>query len=504
MNDGRMNDMFKQMDELFAKVDNLTLKIDTIKKEHKKEINKLKKEHEKEIKVFKEQLKERDKKIEKLENENQKLKTEVTRLKNQNKKDSSNSNRPSGTNGYKKVITNRREKSEKKQGGQEGHKGNSLGKERLEKILKKENIKINKPVEINKNEKNKNMKPYKTTVIDINIEVTATEYLYYPDENGNFNVPQKHKKHIVYGDNLKALAVDLMYESYNSTDATQNIILSITDNSIELPKSTLINWSKEMKEKLMPEVEKIEEELLGSYYAHCDESQIRVNSKAYSEVCASTKTHTRMWSMKSKKHEELGKINFFKSFMGIIIKDGTDLYNGFGIGFSQCISHIQRYLKGIYDFVDHKGPRKMAKFLTKYNNYRKELIQKGRKKFGKSEYEKIIKEYDNIIKDWKKEWMSDTKNSEYDNERKLLTRMEEDDKEQILYFLKDFKVPSTNNQAETDQRNIKIKQKIGKFRSETGAEIYAIIRSCINTYKKQGINVYNAFIKAFKDETVIA
>ena len=75
----------------------------------------------------------------------------------------------------------------------------------------------------------------------------------------------------------------------------------------------------------------------------------------------------------------------------------------------------------------------------------------------------IIKEYDNIIKDWKKEWMSDTKNSEYDNKRKLLTRMEEDDKEQILYFLKDFKVPATNNQAETDQRNIKIKQKNWKI-----------------------------------------
>ena len=52
--------------------------------------------------------------------------------------------------------------------------------------------------------------------------------------------------------------------------------------------------------------------------------------------------------------------------------------------------------------------------------------------------------------------------------------------------------------------NIKIKQKIGKFRSEAGAEIYAIIRSCINTYKKHGINVYRALIKAFKDETIIA
>lgn len=100
--------------------------------------------------------------------------------------------------------------------------------------------------------------------------------------------------------------------------------------------------------------------------------------------------------------------------------------------------------------------------------------------------------------------MEDKTNPEYDNERKLLSRMEDSDKEQILYFLKDFKVPATNNAVETDQRNIKIKQKIGKFRSDVGAEIYAIIRSCINTYKKQGINVYQALIKAFKDETVIA
>ena len=211
-----------------------------------------------------------------------------------------------------------------------------------------------------------------------------------------------------------------------------------------------------------------------------------------------------MWTMKSKKHEELEKINFFKSFMGVIIKDGTDLYNGFGIAFSQCISHIQRYLKGIYDFVNHKGPKKMSEFLTKYNDNRKELIEKGIKEFKKKEYDKIIKEYDEIIKSWKKEWMSDENNPQYDEERKLLSRMEDSDKEQILYFLKDFKVPATNNPVETDQRNIKMKQKIGKFRSEAGAEIYAIIRSCINTYKKQGINVYHAFIKMFKGETIIA
>lgn len=77
------------------------------------------------------------------------------------------------------------------------------------------------------------------------------------------------------------------------------------------------------------------------------------------------------------------------------------------------------------------------------------------------------------------------------------------DRDEILYFLKDFNVPSTNNQAERDQRNAKIKQKIGKWRSKDGAKNYAIIRSSINTYKKNDINVLEALISSFNDETII-
>ena len=95
-------------------------------------------------------------------------------------------------------------------------------------------------------------------------------------------------------------------------------------------------------------------------------------------------------------------------------------------------------------------------------------------------------------------------NPVYDDERKLLSRFEdEQESEQILYFLKDFQIPATNNQAETDQRHLKIKQKIGKFRSCGSAYDYAIIRSCINTYKKNGIDVFEAIKSAFKNEAVI-
>ena len=118
MSKGQMNDMFRQMEELFSKVNKLENDLDIQKQQHKKEIKKLKKEHKKEINQLNKKILEKDKQIEKLTSENQKLKTEIIRLKNQNKKDSSNSSKPSRTNGFKKVITNRREKSDKKQGGQ--------------------------------------------------------------------------------------------------------------------------------------------------------------------------------------------------------------------------------------------------------------------------------------------------------------------------------------------------------------------------------------------------
>ena len=46
-------------------------------------------------------------------------------------------------------------------------------------------------------------------------------------------------------------------------------------------------------------------------------------------------------------------------------------------------------------------------------------------------------------------------------------------------------------------------KKIGKFRSETGAELYAEIRSCINTYKKQNYSPFNMLLKSFNGELQI-
>ena len=102
----------------------------------------------------------------------------------------------------------------------------------------------------------------------------------------------------------------------------------------------------------------------------------------------------------------------------------------------------------------------------------------------------------------------------YDDELKLFTRLKYDnkkmdskirgDRDEILYFLKDFNVPSTNNDAESSQRGVKIKQKIGKFRSEEVASNYLIIKSCILTFKKQNLDILNSIKQLFDGKTILA
>lgn len=436
---------------------------------------------------------------------------EILRLKSKNDKDSSNSSKPSSTNGFKKVITNRREKSNKKQGAQKFHKGHKLD-HKLEQFISSGDIE-EEIIEVNKTEKNQNKRYIEKVVIDIKITKTLKRYRYYPDENGKYNIPVYHNQNVQYGSNIKATSINLMNNLYNSTDGVARFMSDITNNGITVSKGTLINWTNEISKKLTPQINQIEEKLLDSYYLNHDESQIKINGNGYNILCACNNKYTRLWSSEYKSQDAIDEIGFLPNFQGVIVKDGTELYNKYGCFLAQCISHIQRYLKGIYDFINHKAPKKMSEFLSKCNNKRNELINKKIMSFSLEEYNSLIDEYDAIIDEWEAELRNDLDNYLFDDELNLWTRMKYDnkkidktirgDKEEILYFLKDFQVPSTNNQAETSQRGVKIKQKIGKFRSVEGAENYSIIKSCMLTYKKNDINVLSALVSAFDNKPVI-
>ena len=171
MSKGRINDFYTQYENLVSKFEE--------QKRISKETNEL-------VKTLNNTIKSLNETINNLQKENQDLKEEILRLKSKNDRDSSNSSKPSSTNGYKKVITNRREKSDKNKGGQKGHKPHSLNN-KLDQFIKSGDVE-EEIIEINKNENNKNKRYIEKVVIDLKITKVVKRYRYYPDTNGKYNI----------------------------------------------------------------------------------------------------------------------------------------------------------------------------------------------------------------------------------------------------------------------------------------------------------------------------
>ena len=75
-------------------------------------------------------------------------------------------------------------------------------------------------------------------------------------------------------------------------------------------------------------------------------------------------------------------------------------------------------------------------------------------------------------------------------------------KQEVLLFLNDLAVPFTNNEAEQDLRMTKTRQKVsGCFRTLEGAENFCILRTVIETARKQGLDILTT-LKAGLQQTL--
>ena len=134
--------MYKQLEEVMKKCDSLSQQIKIVKKDVTLELNAKfnieRNKYESKIEQLESKVDALTKENTLLKEENKKLKNEVDRLKSQVNKDSNNSSNPpsSDIKPNKRDIPNNREKSNKKVGGQKGHKGFNLCKKDVEEKIR--------------------------------------------------------------------------------------------------------------------------------------------------------------------------------------------------------------------------------------------------------------------------------------------------------------------------------------------------------------------------------
>lgn len=517
---------------LVAKLEKALAKLDMVEQEnqeYKKEVSKLKTEKEileknntklgqiatkrcdelyneiaklnQEVVAANDKKKEDAKTIKKLEKTIEKLKDVISDLKASKIKNSTNSSKPSSTNGYKRVIQNNRVKSGKLKGGQKGREGKTL--KVIENVDEIKDIYGEKKCECG-GQIIYEIEYIKKQLIDIENSLKTIEHRYHKGvckkcgKEYKPNIPKELANPVQYSSKLKIFVPMIKNISNMSVETTKSVFNALFKG---LPIST--GWIHKQDEILakecIPVVENIKEYLSNVKVAHADETGVKIDTKLGSCICFSNLKAVVYGIFSNKSKESFDEFEVFNKFSGILMHDHNKTYYMYAaMEHAECNVHICRYLQFVIDMFQRNGAKKLKEFLL--NIYKEKLtaISEGKTGFSDKRITEIEEEYFDILNKWEKEYNESIKDKNkktraLKEEYNLFTRLKEYFKEH-LRFVKDFQVPFSNNEAERNLRKIKIKLNISKkFGNLECARNFAIIKSIIETAKKQNMDILYVF-----------
>lgn len=434
----------------------------------------------------------------------------IHELKEQLNKNSKNSSKPPSSDGYNKPTPkSQRKPSGKKPGGQRGHEGS------------------HRAMSTNPNEIVRHMPSgcsdcshfqmcretacvaERRHVIDAVVTVNVIEHqqlelpicmLHGDNRKGDF--PADVKATIQYGANLQALAVALNTVGAVSIKRTHEILSGVFN--IPLATGTISNMVKRCAETVSETVNAIKQKVINSEVGHFDETGTRVDKKLWWVHGASNSEFTYLSISPKRGQAGMEECGVLPSFQGIAVHDCWAPYWHYaGIHHAVCNAHILRELTGITEnYPEQKWTPAFIKFLLEMKMVKDKAVEAGKEQLSYYYLRKFDKRYEELIKQAKEENpLPPVTEKKRGRQKKgtilaLIERLEKY-KASVCLFIRDFKVPFDNNQAERDIRMIKVKTKVsGCFRSKDGARDYLKIMSFVGTAHKQGHNAYEAIKNA--------
>lgn len=424
-------------------------------------------------------------------------------------KNSRNSSKPPSSDGLTKPSpTSLRQKTGKKRGGQAGHDGTCLST-----LCDPDEVEQHMPAACQGCPHYEQCKgtaclAEARSIIDAVVTVTITEHqamsvicpLCGQTLHGEF--PVNVRGPIQYGENLQALTVSL-----NTAGALSiNRIHEILGNVFDIPLSTgaISNIVHRFAEKISGPVASIAEKLKTVALSHFDETGTRVDGKTWWVHSASNALYTYLDIDRKRGAAGMDAIGILPVFSGIAVHDCWAPYWKYpALEHAICNAHITRELLGIMEnHPEQKWASDFKLLLEEMKRIRDRAAERGKDALSSYYYRKFSRRYDEIIAvGLKQNPIPEATGKKRGRPKRgkiraLIERLQKQ-KNAVCLFIHNFAVPFTNNQAERDIRNVKVKTKVsGCFRTEQGARDYLKIMSYIGTAKKNHVNVHEAIRQA--------
>lgn len=443
--------------------------------------------------------------IEELENQNQKLINRIEELESEKNKNSRNSSKPPSSDGLKKAVKNNREKSNRKQGGQQGHKGSGLSVlENPDEIVSCKIIqqKCGCGKDLNSV---KILREEKRQVIDIaEVLIKVKDYVV---EVKRCSCGKEHKAvckfnaRVQYGKRLKALLSYLNVYQMLPAERIQELCKDIFGLSIG--DGTIQSGTNSCYENLEETEQQIKQGLIDSVLIHSDETGMRCMNRTQWVHSASNEQFTLYRMHHKRGNEGIDAMDIMANYTGVCVHDRWASYDKYKKCIhALCNSHLLRDLKFLHEEQGRKWAGNLLRILQLANKRKKEkIITNHYRTRIKNKISNLVTQ---ALRREPKENSTAIKRGRKPKSKPIrLLEVFKNRLDDILLFLYRDEVPFDNNLAERDLRMIKLKQKIsGCFRTQMGAAIFCRIRSYISTARKQGYKVWEAITCAMNGNPI--
>lgn len=318
--------------------------------------------------------------------------------------------------------------------------------------------------------------------------------------------PPEARAPVCWGPEVRALALYLMDRQHLPLARTAELLGEVLD----APVSTgwLCAVQAEAAGKLAGFIAALKEQLSREPVVHADETGTHVGLSKHWVHTLSTNLLTLLVVHPKRGVEALEDIGVLVDYRGTIVHDGWAPYEAFaGATHAQCGVHLIRHLKAVGRTVEFaQWCAEMIEILVAVNAASQTAATTGRLRVAPAKAKALRGRYHRVLDDafallpegpkphrrGQGGW-SDAQRKAWN----LATRMRVQD-DQILRTLDNTAVPFSNNTAERSLRMVKLHDKVsGLFRSLSGAEAFATIRSYIQTAALNGVNRLDALHQIF-------
>jgi transposase len=300
--------------------------------------------------------------------------------------------------------------------------------------------------------------------------------------------PDRVTAPVQYGKRIGAFVLYLLHSQLLPEKRLAGLMADLF--GVHLVTATIARISQDCAERFQGFVEAVRDRVVAAPVKHLDETGFRIGGKTQWLHIASTMLLT-FYRISTRRGSLLANL------AGVVVHDHWKPYYTLkGVLHALCNAHHLRELKALVEIEKEDWARRMQRLLRRachaVNLAREQDVPLKPRLIALVE-----RRYDAIVADGlafheAQPVLARTKPRGRPPRRvghNLLLRLGTH-KQDVLRFLTDPRVPFTNNLAERDGRMMKLRQKIsGGFRSEEGAQDFAVIRSVLSTARKQGWDI---------------